>query len=165
MRPATTLIGEQNLSLPQQRDLRFQRLFHLHDHLGPAVDRRGVGYDDRPGLPKFLIRDTAALPRLRLDQYPVPGLDQGPHPGRHHPHPVFVVLDFFRNSDDHGLLLAMDRIFKFETRGTKSETNSNDQIFKIRTIFSPETTSLSGLQRTWGFSLIVYRHRLIPKFK
>ncbi len=94
-------IGEEDLVLAQKRVLLRKGLLHLDDHVGFGVDSLGRRPDLRPGAGVLCVGDAGSVARGGLDQHRVPVLDQALHSGRHHGHPVFVILDFLRNADDH----------------------------------------------------------------
>src|SRR5258707_1031956 len=84
------------------------RLFDLHNEVGLAPDLGSVLHNPGPGLHVLAIRDGAAVAGPGFDQYLMTRLTKRDDPAGHEPNARFVVLNLFRNSDDHNrnLILA-----------------------------------------------------------
>ena len=94
-------VGEQHLAAPEPFVLLGLRLLHLHDHVGLAEHGVGIRRDLAPRPREVLVGDRGAQARGRLHHDTVAGSDQLAHPFGGQRHPVLVVLDFLRDSDDH----------------------------------------------------------------
>ena len=94
-------IGEEDLIVTEQRILLGKRLLDLDDHLRLGIDSLRSRADLGPGGSVFGIGDAGPLARRSLDEHRMPVLDQALDARRHHGYPVLVVLDFFRNPNDH----------------------------------------------------------------
>ena len=98
-------IGEDDLPLPQQPALAGLGLLDLDDHLRPAVDLFGRGDHFRPMAGVLVVAQAGAGARARLDQHAVSGAGQFFRPHGQQADAVFVILDLFGDSDEHGSLL------------------------------------------------------------
>ena len=94
-------VGEDHLPAPHVLPLRLDRLLHLHDHVGFAPDRRGIGRDLGADVGVSRVGEAAALSRALLDHHRVAGRDQRFGAGRHEGDAVLVGLDLFRNANAH----------------------------------------------------------------
>jgi hypothetical protein len=99
-------IGEQHLASAQFFALGRERLLHLHDQLGAAIDGVGIGHDR--GARGFIIGVRQACPGscTRLDHNLVALVGELAHRRRHDADAVFVVLDFLGHADQHGDLIC-----------------------------------------------------------
>ena len=66
----------------------------------------GGGNDGGAGLCVFLIGEGAAFAGMRFDQDFVAGFAQGRRAAGHEADARFVIFNFFRNADDHKVVIA-----------------------------------------------------------
>ena len=95
-------VGEQNLSRPQERPFRRERLLDLHHHLGAGEDFRRRLDEFGPGARIVLVRGARAGAGALLDDGLVPVMNELCDRGRRHADTEFIVLDLFGNADEHG---------------------------------------------------------------
>ena len=95
-------IREQDLPLAQHRALAGQWLLDLDDHLRPLEDFRRAGGDRRPHRGVLGIPGAYAIARAVLHEHLVAVQDHFIHAVRRESYAVFVVLDLFGYSDEHG---------------------------------------------------------------
>ncbi len=100
-------IGEQHLAAAQLLALDGERLLHLHDQVGAAVDGIGIRHDFGARGAVVGIGKTGARARRRLDQHLMAVVGEFAHGRRHDTDAVFVVLDFLRHADEHGGLFLL----------------------------------------------------------
>ena len=79
-----------------------ERLLDLHDQLGLPEDLISVGNDLGTRRLVIGIGETGTRSGIALDHDPVAIVGELPHRRRHQTDPIFAVLDFLRNADQHG---------------------------------------------------------------
>ena len=94
-------IGEENLVFLHEGPFVWQRLLHLHDHVGFLPNRRAIRGDFGAAVGVLLVADAAALPRPGFDQHLVAGARQLLDADRRHGDAVFVRFHFRGHADDH----------------------------------------------------------------
>ena len=99
-------IGEEHEAFAEVDILRFDGLLDLDDHIGFAPDKARVADNLRAGVLVLRIEETRLRAGLRFDEDCVAGLGERFHACRSDADAGFVVLDLFRNADDHGSLLS-----------------------------------------------------------
>ena len=96
-------IGEQCLSAAQACDLHRLWFLDLHDEVGAGKGGVRVRHDCRTGRAVVVVAAADALAGALFDEHAVAALREFAHGGRHKTDTIFVVLDFRRNADPHGL--------------------------------------------------------------
>ncbi len=100
-------IGEQDLALVELLALDGQRLLHLHDHFRFGEDLVGILDDGGARCDVVGVGNPRAKTRACLHHHLVAVVHQFLHGRRDEAHAIFVVLDFFRHTDAHDLLLSL----------------------------------------------------------
>src|SRR4029077_2572635 len=81
-----------------------ERLLDLDDHLGARKHRIRIGDDLGAGRLVIRIGKTRAKPGIGLDNDVVTLVGKLPHRRGHEPDAIFVVLDLFRDADEHNAI-------------------------------------------------------------
>ena len=68
------------------------------------------GNDGCAGVRVLFVRESAALARMGLDQDLMPRFTQSRGAARNQADARFVIFDFFRDADDHAVILPLDRM-------------------------------------------------------
>src|SRR5437588_434664 len=97
-------IGEEYLSGLEFLALGRERLFDLHDHFGPPINLVRIPRDLGAGSLVVAVGKTGTEAGVHLDQNAMTVGGQLVCRRGYQPHPVFVVLDFFGNADEHLIL-------------------------------------------------------------
>ena len=94
-------VGEQYLALAQHRTFDRLRFLDLDHHVGARENF--LGAIDDFGADRLVIRvvDTNAFTGLAFDQDLVTVLDRFTHASWRHANPVFVILNFLGNANQH----------------------------------------------------------------
>ncbi len=79
----------------------FDRLLHLHDHIGRAPHIVCGADDLRAGALVVIVGEGGEFARVGFYQHLVTGLRQRFHAGGRNADAALVVFDFLRHSDDH----------------------------------------------------------------
>src|SRR4030095_13035771 len=95
-------IREKDLSVTESRILWRNRFFDFNDHFGASPDLLAARQSStRLGV--LVVCNTAPFTRAFLKEHCVAFISQGFHPRRNHAYPVFVVLDFLWNANNHAV--------------------------------------------------------------
>ena len=94
-------VGEQQLAFAYQRVLASYRFLDLDNHFGDGIDFFDGRKNLRTGFHILFIGKAAVDTCGMLHVYRMTSLNQFAYSGRSHGHAIFIVLDFFRNSDNH----------------------------------------------------------------
>ena len=89
------------MSFAEKSVFRFQRLLHLHDHLGLRVNFLRRVDDLRTGIDVSLVGITGTDSRSFLHENAVTFSRESRGRGWNEPDPVLLRFNFFRNADDH----------------------------------------------------------------
>src|SRR5215212_9401088 len=108
-------IREKQLALAHAWVLRRDGLFYFDDHFGSGPNVVS-GSNDR-GSRAFVepIFKTRTCARVRFDLDFVAGVFQRTHAGRRYSYSIFIVFNFFRETNDHSFILRV-----MPQKGTKS---------------------------------------------
>lgn len=93
--------SEKNLVLLDQAVLLPDGLLHLDDHFSARPHFAKILANFSSGLDIIVVANPAALSSTALDADYMVRSDKGPNACRHKPDPVFTVLHFLWNADDH----------------------------------------------------------------
>ncbi len=96
-------VSEEQLAFAHARILRRDRLFHFHDHLGAGPNLVSRIDDRRAGAFVKCVFKARTFARARLDHDLVAGIFERAHTGGRQSDSIFVVFDFFRQTDNHSL--------------------------------------------------------------
>src|SRR5690606_16614292 len=89
---------------PQEWVLARDWLLYLDDQFGaPGVGRGGHNFG--PDSAVLFIGEAAAVPGAFLHKHCVALFHQLLHASARHRHAIFIILNLFRHTDNHGILL------------------------------------------------------------
>jgi hypothetical protein len=100
-------VGEQDQAGPQITILGRLRFFDFHNEAGLAPHLGSLLHDTGPGLHVLPICNGAALAGPGFDQYLMTRLPERKDPAGHEPDARLVILNLFRDSDDHARILIL----------------------------------------------------------
>ena len=94
-------IGKENLAFAQKRELRVERLFYFHNHVGSRENLFRLIDNLCASFRVFFVRITAAGSGIRLHEYRMTMPDQLIRSRRQQGDALLLFLNFFRDTDDH----------------------------------------------------------------
>ncbi len=95
-------IGEENQAFAEVNVLAFDGLLDLDHHLGLAPGIARIADDLRTCILVLGIGESGLRPGLSFNQHLVASLSERFYPGGRDSDPRLIVLDLFRNADNHG---------------------------------------------------------------
>ena len=121
-------IGEHQLALAHQRIFWFDRLLHLHDHVGLGIDKLHVLQNLGASLHVVFIAEATAFASRMLHQYLMSVLHHLSNARRGHAHAVLVVLNLLWNTDSHNIIIGL---VKHNIVCGGKFTKKNDRLYRI----------------------------------
>src|SRR5206468_13112671 len=94
-------IRDENLAFAQKRELRLERLFHFHDHVGSREKLFRLIDNLCASFGVFFVRITAAGPGIRLHEHRMTTPDELIRSRRQQGDTLLLFLNFFWDTDDH----------------------------------------------------------------
>ena len=98
-------VSEENEIRAKENVLGGLRFLDLHDEVGSRPDVGGEGNDGGAGVSVLFVGESAAFTRVGLDKDFMPRFAQRGRGARDETDTRFVILDFFRDADDHIVML------------------------------------------------------------